>query len=239
VIIATQRQLIQQRAELAERNQELDAFAGRVAHDLRGPLGTLSLSVSLLAERAPGERKTLTVMRNGIEGMSSLVDDLLNLSRVGAMPGAVADTSALAQTLEGELETLVTANGGSLRIDFQDALLACHPGLLHQALWNLGENAFKYRRHDVPLEVVIVGRREDSRYTLRVSDNGEGMTSEDARQAFQPFFRGAHTRSVPGTGLGLSIVRRIVDVCGGTVSIHSELGQGTTFRLEFPVAPPA
>jgi len=98
-------------------------------------------------------------------------------------------------------------------------------------LWNLGENAIKYRRPDVAPELSIVGRTDATRYAISVSDNGVGMTSEDARHAFEPFYRSDRTSSVPGTGLGLAIVRRIIEASGGSVSLSSEPGSGTTFVI--------
>jgi signal transduction histidine kinase len=107
----------------------------------------------------------------------------------------------------------------------------CNPGLLRQLLWNLGENAVKYRRPDAPLSVEVRGRRVGGAYELRLSDNGAGMSPDEVRQAFEPFFRGEGVRDTPGTGLGLSIVKRIVDACGGTISLESALGSGSTFVI--------
>jgi signal transduction histidine kinase len=102
-------------------------------------------------------------------------------------------------------------------------------------LWNLGENAVKYRRPEVQLLVQIRGRATPNAYELSVSDNGMGMSPSVARQAFQPFFRGKQTASTPGTGLGLSVVKRVIEASGGTVSIDSEPGRGTTFKIQLPL----
>lgn len=236
-ISRTEDQLRQQALELENANRELDAFAGRVAHDLRGPLNTISLASSMLAERVPEETATTSIMRRGIAQMTSLVKDLLDLSRIGtAAVGAGASTEALAAVLAKDLGALVHGAGGTLRIDLAPATLHCSEGLLREALWNLGENAVKYRRPDVPAAVELVGRAEPGRYEIRVSDNGRGMSRDDARHAFDPFFRGEPTSAIPGTGLGLAIVRRIVEASGGKVSIDSELGRGTSFVLELPFA---
>jgi signal transduction histidine kinase len=108
-------------------------------------------------------------------------------------------------------------------------------GLLEDVFTNLGDNAVKYRRPDVPLEVDVRGRVDRNAYIYSVADNGLGMTHEDARHAFEPFFRAPGSRDLPGTGLGLSIVRRIVELHGGAVSVDSEVGTGTTFTVRLPL----
>jgi len=100
---------------------------------------------------------------------------------------------------------------------------------------NLVENAVKYHRPEVAPEVSISGNAVDGRYDLRVSDNGLGMSKEEAAHAFEPFYRSPRTQDRPGTGLGLSIVKRIVEVSGGTVSVASTVGQGSTFSVDLPL----
>ena len=114
-------------------------------------------------------------------------------------------------------------------------MLPCNEGLLRQVLWNIGENAVKYRRTEVMLEIDVEGRIVGHNYQFRISDNGSGMSPEVVRHAFEPFFRAQEARATPGTGLGLSIVKRVIDVSGGTVSVTSEVGKGTTFVIGLPL----
>jgi two-component system, OmpR family, sensor kinase len=238
ILSGNARRLGQQAIELQSRNRELDAFAGRVAHDLRGPLHTINLAASLLAERTPGEADKTVILQRGVARMTRLVDDLLALSRAGALTeGAVARPEAIAASVAADLGAMVSEAGGTLRVDVEPAAIRCSDGLLRQALWNLGENAVKYRRPDAPPVIALVGRAASAGYELRVSDNGLGMPAEDARRAFEPFFRGKRTQAIAGTGLGLAIVRRIVEASGGTVSADSQPDHGTTITLRFPLAP--
>lgn len=219
---------------LEERNRELDAFAGRVAHDLRGPLTTVSLSAARLAQHAPAEHEAL---RRGVTRMEGLIQDLLTLSRIDAQtPGTTAQAAAVVASVEEDVAASIHAAEGVLRIDVAPATVRCSDGLLREALWNLAENAVKYRRQEVRLEVEIHGRDVGRCYQFRVTDNGLGMTSEEALHAFEPFFRGERMRSTPGTGLGLSIVKRVIEVSGGTVSVESQAGHGTTFIINLPTA---
>ena len=235
-VLRNQRQLIRATAELDARNRELDAFAARVAHDLRGPLSTIKLAADVAAERAPELASTTSIMGRGITQMSALIEDLLDLSRAGAAPDAVGNVDGVASMLVRDLGALVADAGGTLRYDVAAAWVSCSESLLRQVLWNLGENSVKYRRPDAPLELDIVGRPRDTVYEVRISDNGLGMSEDDARHVFEPFFRSSRTRSIPGTGLGLSIVRRVVEASGGTITVESAPGRGTTFYLVLPRA---
>src|SRR5262245_8009818 len=87
---------------------------------------------------------------------------------------------------------------------------------------DLSDNSIKYRRPDVRLEIGIYGRRVNDSYEFRVTDNGAGMSAEDATHVFDPFFRATRVRSIPGTGLGLSIVKRVIHASGGDISLASE-----------------
>jgi signal transduction histidine kinase len=231
------RQIAEASALLEERNQELDAFAGRVAHDLRGPLTAISLSTLRLSEQVPTEDGALAVLQRGVSRMDALIRDLLTLSRAGAEATAtVANTRVIASTLENDLISKVDSANGRLWIDLEPAEVQCSEVLLRQALWNLGENAVKYRRSDVQLEIGIQGRKVGHSYEFRVSDNGTGMSPEDASHVFDPFFRAYAVRATPGTGLGLSIVKRVIEASGGKVSVTSELRRGTTFVIVLPLA---
>jgi len=223
---------------LEAQNRELDAFAARVAHDLRGPLTTISISAATLSERLPREATSFSLLQRGVQRMESLIEDLLTLSRIDGPQGpqAMAKTEVVASAVEEELSPKVSDVDGALLIEVQPAQVRCSEGLLREVLWNLGENAVKYRRHDVPLKIEVSGLTSADRYEFRVSDNGSGMSADEARNAFEPFFRGEQARSAPGTGLGLSIVRRIVESNGGTVSIDSQTGQGTTFVVRLPLS---
>jgi signal transduction histidine kinase len=231
------RQIAEATLLLEQRNEELDAFAGRVAHDLRGPLTAINLSTLRLSEQIPEGDGALTVLQRGVARMDALIRDLLTLSRAGAeAPATIANTTVIASTLEDELISKVDSVNGVLRIDLEPADVRCSEVLLRQVLWNIGENAVKYRRSDVRLEIGIQGRKAGLSYQIRVSDNGTGMSADDAARVFDPFYRASAARSTPGTGLGLSIVKRVIEASGGQVSVTSELGRGTTFDIALPLA---
>jgi signal transduction histidine kinase len=225
---------------LEDRNRELDAFAGRVAHDIRNPLMVIRLAAEQLSAVVPQQSKPTELLQRGVRRMETLVDDLLTLARVeGQMPGS-CDPATVAAQIQEDFATRFEGVKGQLRVAVTHANVSCSEGLLRQALTNLTENAIKYHRPDTTPEVEISGGAVDDRYDLRVSDNGLGMSKDDAGHVFEPFYRSARTQDLPGTGLGLSIVKRVVQASGGTLVVESELGQGSTFIVRLPrVEPPA
>jgi signal transduction histidine kinase len=223
--------------QLEERNRELDAFAARVAHDLRGPLTAINLSASRFKQRAAYEEAAGNILQRAVTRMETMIQDLLTLSRVGVQTaGATCEMTEVVAGVEEDLLPKVEAVGGILKIDVPSATVPGNKGLLRQVLWNLGENAVKYRRPEVQVKIEIRGRIIPNAYELTVSDNGAGMSPWVARQAFEPFFRGKDAESTPGTGLGLSLVKRVIEASHGTVSLDSEQGQGSIFTICLPLA---
>jgi signal transduction histidine kinase len=222
-------------AQLEEHNRELDAFAGRVAHDLRSPLTAINLAAFAMQETS--DDVTTGVFRRSVRQMETIIQDLLTLSRISAeISGASCQTAAVAASLEEDLRPQVEAVGGVARIHVAAATVSCSEGLLRQVLWNLGENAVKYRRPGVCLEVEIRGRVVPHAYEFNISDNGSGMSATEVQHVFDAFYRGEQAQSTPGTGLGLSIVKRVVEASGGSISVHSVPGRGTTFKIILPLA---
>lgn len=229
-------QLVEKSEMLEVQNRELDAFAGRVAHDLRNPLGNARLATAQLIREAPAATATLGILRRNVDRMNVLIEELLALSQAGTASNGVCDPAEAAKEVLTEFSERVKPEIGIMRVDLASSTVRCSNGLLRQALWNLVDNAVKYRRPDVALRLELNGRVQQQQYELRLSDNGGGMTQDECEKAFQPFYRALRNQGVPGTGLGLSIVKRVAEASGGSVSVHSDVGRGTTFTISLPVA---
>jgi signal transduction histidine kinase len=229
---------LRQQEALEARNRELDAFAARVAHDLRGPLTSMTLATDRLRAHPPDEKRPLEILQRGLLQMESLVEDLLTLSRLDAQAGGHCDPAAVVAALEDEFAPRLSEHQGRLRLTVTPADISCGEGLLRQVLANLLENAVKYRRPEVPPEVEVSGQAAGRGYELSVSDNGLGMSEEDAARAFDPFYRSPETKDLPGTGLGLSIVKRVAQASGGTIALRTRPGLGSTFTINLPLAGP-
>jgi signal transduction histidine kinase len=230
-----ERQMVVYADRLEQQNRELDAFAGRVAHDLRGPLTTMGMAASRMMEQRPDDGMGGLVKRS-VARMERLIRDLLALSQVESQArGAVCNPAAVAALVRDELQSRVEDAQATLRVDVQPAAVQTKDGLLVEALINLAENAIKYARPDTPPVVELRGRVVGGEYQLAVSDNGLGMSPDEARQAFQPFYRARRAPETPGTGLGLSIVKRVAESSGGSITLESTLGRGSTFVLHLPL----
>jgi signal transduction histidine kinase len=222
--------------KLEARNRELDAFAGRVAHDIRGSLTAITLATTPIAAKMPRDDRGIQILQRGTRRMQALVEDLLTLARVEAtVHGQCDPVTVVAQVVE-DLGARTEEGARNLRVSVQHAAVACSEGLLRLAVTNLVDNALKYRRPEVAADVEISGGISDGGYDLRVADNGRGMTKEDAGRACEPFYRSPQTQDLPGTGLGLSIVCRVAEASRGRLSVDSELGRGSTFVVHLPLS---
>jgi len=189
-----------ERQTLEARNRELDAFAGRVAHDVRGPLTSINLAVEQLAAKLPNEKRPTEILQRGLRRIETLVEDLLALARVEALARGRCDPAAVVAQIEEDFGARIAAEQGTLRVVVGHAEVSCSEGLLRQAVGNLVENAVKYCRPGVAPKVEISGEPAADGYDLCVSDNGVGMSQEDAKRAFEPFYRSPQTQALPGSG---------------------------------------
>jgi DNA-binding response OmpR family regulator len=222
--------------ELEQKNKELEAFSYSVSHDLRAPLRSIDgFSQALMEDHAASlDRQGLDYLRRvraAAQRMGELIDDLLQLSRVGRAPlrRELLDLSALARGVAASLKQMtperdvafVIAEGLSVEGD---------PGLLRAALENLLGNAWKFTG-TVPQALIELGASHDQRGTLVyfVRDNGVGFDETYADKLFAPFQRLHSEADFPGTGIGLATVQRIVERHGGRIWAESDLGHGATF----------
>jgi len=170
--------------------------------------------------------------------MEAVIEDLLALSRIGESTArdGVGDPALVAAQVRDDLAPRLESEAVTMQLAVEPAKVRCAEGLLRQAVSNLVDNAVKYRRPDVQASIDMVGHAAGKEYELRVSDNGVGMSYNEARQAFDPFFRAMRVREQQGTGLGLAIVKRVIEASGGSVVVDSRLGQGTTFIIRLSLA---
>ncbi|WP_104140517.1 cell wall metabolism sensor histidine kinase WalK [Arthrobacter sp. ZGTC131] len=226
--------------ELVNALAAKDDFVSNVSHEFRTPLTSILGYVELMLDDDDDlteyQRGPLGIIRRNSERLLTLVSDLLS-SRNGQLivsprPVNVADlvrasvTAALPRA---------TVSGIRLMADAPERLAArVDPARISQVLDNLVSNAIKYSPDGG--DVVISLRSEDGRVFCSVSDTGMGMSEQDQEEVFAKFFRSAAVRNsaIPGVGLGLSISKAIVEAHGGSVSLRSEVGEGTTFTFAVP-----
>jgi signal transduction histidine kinase len=237
-LLGRQRLLMAQHlALIEERNRDLDAFAGRAAHDLRVPLSPIRGYADLMAldKDAPsGVREMASRIQIAVGRMARVIDDMLGLARAGhAAPGQVAPAAAVARVLEDLRLELADAEVSS---ELAPDAVACGPGVLEQIVRNLLENAAKFRSRQRPLRIRIRTERRGDEVALVVEDNGVGMDPASARHVFEPGYRAEAAREIPGHGLGLAIVERAVTALGGRCEIFASPDAGTSVVVCLPRA---
>jgi signal transduction histidine kinase len=237
-VLKRQRSLIERHIGLlGERNRELDAFAGRAAHDLRVPLNPIRGYADLLltGNESPDEVRTMAArIRIAVDRMSRIVDDMLELSRAGkAASGEASPAKVGAEVLEELAADLIDAE---VRASLTDERVACAPGVLAQILRNLVTNSIKFRSPERKLHLQLTSKSTPAAIELAIEDNGIGMDDESADHAFEPYYRGRTDREVPGHGLGLAIVHRATTMLGGRCDVAHAGSQGTRITVSLPRA---
>jgi signal transduction histidine kinase len=226
-------------AELEARNQELDAFAHTVAHDLRNPLQHLSGFAYLLEGQYGSQldevaRECVQAIAQAVDTMANIIEELLLLSSV-RQEEVTLETLQVASVVEASLDRLspmIEESQAKITVpNTWPAALGYGPWI--QEVWvNYVSNAIKYGGHPPRVEL---GATPQADHTVRfwVHDNGQGLTTEEQAGLFTPFTRLRRVKA-EGHGLGLSIVRRIMDKLGGGVGVESGVGEGSTFFFTLP-----
>ena len=226
---------------LEEVNADLDAFAGRIAHDLRNVLAPIALVPALLGSSRDQQslaRIAASLVRTSARAQG-ILDGLLAFSRAGKPTEgshAASLNEVITEVVE-ELSPLAADVDAELSIDVGEGHVACSPDLLHVVVLNLLSNALKYIGGRERREVRIRGRSEADGVRISVEDTGPGIPKDVLGRIFEPFYRVPGV-SAPGTGIGLATVRRIVLAHGGRVECSSEPGKGAKFDVWLPCAPP-
>ena len=218
-----------------DRNRELDAFAGRAAHDLRSPLNPIRGYAELISTDAgvpPETRRHASLITKAVLRMQRIIDDMLELARAGHVERGTAAVVPAIGRVRAELEAEL--HDADLNVAADDVTAAIPETSLEQILRNLIGNAAKFRSPDRKLAIELSARRSADELVIEVADNGVGMDRESLAHAFDPFWRGR--RDIAGTGLGLSIVERLARAGGGTCQLDAERTIGTRVIVTVPLA---
>lgn len=228
-------------AELARSNAELEAFVYSVSHDLRAPLRAISGFSEILAEHHAASldaegRRHLANVRQAAERMNQLIDDLLQLSRVGR--SAIRREPVALGPLLRDIVTLATPRLAGGRIEIAEPLATPlgDARLVEQILANLIDNALKYHAPDQAPLVRVSATPVGDQVEIRVSDNGIGIAPEHFDRIFDVFQRLHTEEAYPGTGIGLAIVRKAARLMEAELRVESKPGAGSSFILRLPAA---
>jgi PAS domain S-box-containing protein len=241
--------------ELREKNlalQELDRlksqFVSNVSHELRNPLAVIKLYSALARKGRPEKRDHyLQTMERETQRLETMVENVLNLSQLDRGTVELHFEPLDVVRIVHHVVEVYQESARARKIDLENRVSAPLPNLwadedqLIQILTNLLDNALKFTAAggQVWIEAAQVDGPAESQLEVRITDTGPGIPPEEQDKVFERFYRGRNSSpTTPGTGLGLAIVKDMVRLHRGEVELESTLGQGSMFRLRFPLSEP-
>jgi len=226
--------LLKSNQELARSNAELEQFAYVASHDLQAPLATIASYAQLLEKRYKDQldskaSKFIDNIVHGCTRMQTLIDDLLEYSRVGRSrkPFQLTDCNHAVEQALANLQGAIRETQAVVTVSELPAVMGDISQLV-QLFQNLVGNSIKYR-HDAPPVVHITACKQEKDWLFSVSDNGIGIATQHQARIFQIFQRLHTQKEYSGTGIGLAICQKIVERHGGYIWVESKPGQGSTF----------
>ncbi len=228
---------IQEKLIRSERLAAVGELAAQIAHEIRNPLGAISNSVGVLRRDLDlhgDDRRLLEVVDEESQRLERIVADFLRFAK----PRPLHKTPQYITEILDDLLLLVSQEpkGSKIRIEkrYEPELprVELDPAQTREALWNLLINAAESMPDGGDLHVSVCrSKKGDGFLEVVVTDTGTGISESEQEKIFQPF----HTTKADGTGLGLAIVHRVVEAHAGETQVESEVGQGSSFRLRFPM----
>ncbi len=222
-------------------------FLNNMSHDIRTPMNAIIGFTSLAAAHIDNKEQVkdyLTKIATSSNHLLSLINDVLDMSRIESGKVKIEEKESSLPEILHDLKTIVQADIMSKQLDFYidtvdvvNEHVLCDKLRLNQILLNLLSNAMKFTKPGGMVSVRILQKRNAPEgyadYEFQVKDTGVGMSPEFLKHVFDPFERErtSTVRGIQGTGLGMAITKNIVDMMGGTVSVDSEVGKGTTFTV--------
>jgi PAS domain S-box-containing protein len=233
--------LRQSAAELQTRNDELDAFAHTVAHDLKSPLSLIMGYAEILSEieaalpDAEARLDYLHIIGQTSSKINNIIEELMLLAEVrkGRVDLQPLNMRQIALESQSRLGYLIEEQQVEVRLAGDWPLALGYRPWVEEVWINYLSNAIKYGGRPPRVELGADMIPIDGQVRFWVRDNGQGLTPAQQAQLFTPFTQLAQVRAT-GHGLGLSIVRRIIEKLGGTVGVESTIGQGSTFYFRLP-----
>ncbi len=227
--------LQQARTDLVVTNRELEAFSASASHDLRAPLRQIDGFGSLLIEHYAESldergREYINLIRQGGHQMNAMIENLLDLSRVGhtEMQIEPVDLSVLGHTVISALRR--EDPGRAVKVEIAGGcVVQGDPLLLSVLMDNLLRNAWKFTRRKADPHIAMGVMGDQGQQVFFVRDNGIGFDMKQADRLFKPFTRLHSQVEYPGTGIGLTTVHRVVTRHGGRIWVEAAINQGTTF----------
>lgn len=233
---AAEKELALKNIQLAKTNEELDRFVYSASHDMRAPLSSL-LGLIFIAERSTDHEETKDLferMKSRVRVMEGFIKEVTDYSR-NARQEIARQEVKIKDLVTGVVDTLLYTQQQKANIQIQipsDRVVVSDLYRLKIILNNLIQNSIKYSDpNKANKEIIISTDINESQWSITVRDNGVGISKEHLGRIFEMFYRASEHSD--GSGLGLYIVKETLDKLGGTVTVESEVGKGSTFKVTF------
>lgn len=236
-------ELNKQNEALERKNYELKRFAHMVAHEIRNPLGLITLAASSLKRKLSGREDAAEQFDLISEGSGLIIEVVDNLVQYASAAGTEPPKTEkvrlndLYDDAVDNLKYLIEASDAEVTRD-ELPIVSGNAVSLRSVFQNLIENALKYNG-DEPPRIHIGAEEDDGYWSIQFRDEGIGISEEDQRQIFGFLARVNINPNVPGTGVGLALCRRVAEQHGGTIAVRSTPGEGSVFTLRIPKHPNA
>ena len=236
--------VVRDRTDELRRDQAEREFVSNAAHELRNPIAGMSGAIEVLRSGAKDDPEArdhfLDRLATDVDRVSRLTRALLTLARMEATGEGEADVVSVKIAVSEAIAALDPTTSGGVELLTEvtpDLAATADLVLLRQVLIGLLTNAFKHTT--APGAVTLRARPEDeNQIVIEVEDTGTGIREDEKDRVFDRFYRGSGSLEREGFGLGLAIAKRMVDVMGGEISVSSEQGRGSIFKIKLPAAAP-
>ncbi|TKC10529.1 PAS domain S-box protein [Pedobacter polaris] len=224
-------------ADLVRRNKDLEQFSYVVSHNVRAPLVNIISLIALLDPKGVCEDEdVIAALTESTEKLDSVIRDLnfiLNMNHELTEALERVDFASLIADIKISIANLIESSGVSITTDFSQAQHTyCYKSYLHSIFYNLILNSIKYRRTDKAAIIHISSRIDSDKLVLEFADNGMGINLEKNAEQLFGLYKRFHPE-IEGKGMGLYMVNMQVQQLNGTISVESEVGVGTTFKIVF------
>lgn len=235
----TRLKLLEEQAVRTNRLAAMGEMAAQLAHEIRNPLGSIEIFASLLSRDLKGDpnQKLADNIVIGVKSLNAVVTNMLTFTRTIAISRERVDFNELVGETLGFLEQVLQVQGIELQLELGADIgeVDIDPELFKQVILNLAQNAINAMEKASPARLMVrtgpaAMENGEAGVELVIADSGCGISADNLTKIFDPFF----TTRKGGTGLGLSVVSQIVEKHGGLVTAESELGVGTTIRIQLP-----
>lgn len=223
-------------------------FINNMTHELKTPIASISLAAQMLNDNSVTKSQQMMAHLGGVindetKRLRFLVEKVLQMSmfdkKKAVFKKRTLDLNEMVETVSKSFSLRVEHTGGKIYTEIEAIDSAIYVDEMHfqNVIFNLMDNAVKYRKQDKPLDIYLRTWNDDNFLYLSIRDTGLGIKKENLKKIFDKFYR-VHTGNVhdaKGFGLGLAYVHKVVELHDGEIKVESELGKGTTFTIKLPV----